>query len=106
MQEHRIGIRQAAERVGRSVATLRRWERTGRVPGILRENVTGARRYSQADLAALDRLVALREASASPRRARRRSSPGVASRPTRSGTARASARRLGAEPNRAVSKQR
>jgi DNA-binding transcriptional MerR regulator len=47
----------AATSIHRTPATLRRWERTGRFRKVRRDGVTRARRYSQADLVALKRLV-------------------------------------------------
>lgn len=52
-----VGINSAAKSVGRSPATLRRWERLGLVSKPRRDSMTRKRVYTQPDLDALARLV-------------------------------------------------
>ncbi|MGH3117195.1 MAG: MerR family transcriptional regulator [Gaiellales bacterium] len=54
-----VGIGAASVVVGRSPATLRRWERTCLIPAVSRVSITRARRYSSEDLANLRRLVGI-----------------------------------------------
>jgi hypothetical protein len=50
-------IGDVARALGRTVETIRLWERGGRIPKARRDLVSGARFYTQADIAALRALV-------------------------------------------------
>ena len=58
--EELIDIRALAQRVGRSVATIRRWERQGLLPVARRDPLTGHRRWTVEQILTVERALARR----------------------------------------------